>query len=137
MAAIGLSVMGAFVLKSLMVAKIAAFMSTVLLISKLFHKQEESAHVPKHIEVEPPTELHSDFSELSPSGSEYYYPTGSDAYYSYASLPQGIDYATPEHAAGNSTLPAVPGNQQVARRRDPTKRRKVPVITIHQYSVKT
>ena len=68
MAAIGLSVMGAFVLKSLMVAKIAAFMSTVLLISKLFHKQEESSHAPKHIELEPPTELHSDFSELSPSG---------------------------------------------------------------------
>ncbi|XP_008198447.1 uncharacterized protein LOC103314361 [Tribolium castaneum] len=127
MATLAFSAVGALVLKALSVAKIAAVLSMILLVSKLFHHnqhQQQQHQLPAYIEIEP------EFAEISP---EEYFPSASSDYYSYASFPPGIDYV-PETSGGNSTPP---GDQQVSRRRDVSKRRRVPLLTIHQYSIKS
>ncbi|XP_044271493.1 uncharacterized protein LOC123015683 [Tribolium madens] len=116
MATLAFSAVGALVLKALSVAKIAAVLSMILLVSKLFHHNQQA-----YVEVEP------EFAEIPP---EEYFPSASSDYYSYASFPPGIDYV-PETFGGNSS------DQQVSRRRDASKRRRVPLLTIHQYSIKS
>lgn len=59
MATLAFSAVGGLVLKALSVAKIAAVLSIILLVSKLFHHHKQQ-QVPAYIEVEP------DYLEIPP-----------------------------------------------------------------------
>ncbi|RZB39704.1 uncharacterized protein BDFB_012478 [Asbolus verrucosus] len=145
MATMAMAAVGGLVFKALGVAKIAAIISAILLLSKLFrhHHQEAHHHIPAYVEIEHGPEPHGGLAEFLPSGVEYD-SSGSSNYYSYANyVPPGmvtnpINYGAVEPSVGNSSLSENQQVANVARRRDVVRKKsKIPLLTIHQYSIKS